>query len=61
MPTAQALEFARKSMVDLVEVAPTAVPPVCRIIDYGKFRYEQTKKEKVPERARKSPNSGKSD
>ena len=51
MPTAQALEIARKSMVDLVEVAPTAVPPVCRIIDYGKFRYEQTKKEKV---ARKS-------
>jgi translation initiation factor IF-3 len=53
MPTAQALEVARKSMVDLVEVAPTAVPPVCRIIDYGKFRYEQTKKEKVARRSQK--------
>jgi translation initiation factor IF-3 len=53
MPTAQALEVARKSMVDLVEVAPTAVPPVCRIIDYGKFRYEQTKKEKVARKSQK--------
>jgi translation initiation factor IF-3 len=53
MPTAQALEVARKSMVDLVEVAPTAAPPVCRIIDYGKFRYEQTKKEKVARRSQK--------
>ena len=53
MPTAQALEVARKNMVDLVEVAPTAVPPVCRIIDYGKFRYEQTKKEKVARRSQK--------
>jgi len=32
--------------LDLVEVAPTAAPPVCRILDYGKYRYEQTKKEK---------------
>ena len=40
-------------MVDLVEVAPTAVPPVCRIIDYGKFRYEQTKKEKVARKSQK--------
>jgi translation initiation factor IF-3 len=53
MPTAQALEVARKAMVDLVEVAPTAEPPVCRIIDYGKFRYEQTKKEKVARRSQK--------
>jgi translation initiation factor IF-3 len=53
MPTAQALEVARKAMVDLVEVAPTAVPPVCRIIDYGKFRYEQTKKEKVARKSQK--------
>ena len=53
LPTAQAIELARKSMVDLVEVAPTAVPPVCRIIDYGKFRYEQTKKEKVARKSQK--------
>lgn len=32
--------------MDLVEVAPTAVPPVCRLLDYGKFKYEQTKKER---------------
>ena len=53
MPTAQALELARKNSVDLVEVAPTAVPSVCRIIDYGKFRYEQTKKEKVARKSQK--------
>jgi translation initiation factor IF-3 len=53
MPTLQALEIARKAMVDLVEVAPTAEPPVCRIIDYGKFRYEQTKKEKTARKSQK--------
>jgi len=36
--------MAREKGVDLVEVAPTAVPPVCRLMDYGKFKYEQTKK-----------------
>ncbi len=46
MPTSQALETARKRNYDLVEVAPTAVPPVCRILDYGKFKYEQAKKER---------------
>ncbi|MDD5288910.1 MAG: translation initiation factor IF-3 [Dehalococcoidales bacterium] len=53
MPIALALETARKNNVDLVEVAPTAVPPVCRVIDYGKFRYEQTKKEKVARKSQK--------
>jgi len=38
--------MANEKGLDLVEVAPTATPPVCRILDYGKFRYEQTKKEK---------------
>jgi translation initiation factor IF-3 len=42
----QALEAARDAGLDLVEVAPTAVPPVCRILDYGKFKYEQAKKER---------------
>lgn len=53
MPIAQALEIARRNNLDLVEVAPTAVPPVCRIIDYGKFRYEQNKKEKVAKKSQK--------
>ena len=42
----EALNLARASGVDLVEIAPTATPPVCRIVDYGKFRYEQAKKDK---------------
>ena len=46
MPTAQAREIARKQNLDLVEVAATSVPPVCRLLDYGKFKYEQAKKER---------------
>jgi translation initiation factor IF-3 len=46
MPMYQALNLARERGLDLVEVAPTAVPPVCRILDYGKFKYEQSKKER---------------
>jgi translation initiation factor IF-3 len=41
-----ALNLARTSGVDLVEIAPTATPPVCRVVDYGKYRYEQAKKDK---------------
>ena len=41
-----AINLARSNTVDLVEIAPTANPPVCRLVDYGKFRYEQSKKEK---------------
>ena len=44
MPTEQALQQAYSQNLDLVEVAPEARPPVCRIMDYGKFRYEQSKK-----------------
>lgn len=44
--TSQALQMARDAELDLVEVASSATPPVCRILDYGKFRYEQSKKEK---------------
>lgn len=43
---AEALNLARSHGVDLVEIAPTANPPVCRVVDYGKFRYEQAKKDK---------------
>ena len=46
MPLSQAMETARKQNLDLVEVAPTAAPPVCRLLDYGKYKYEQTKKER---------------
>ena len=42
--TADALKMAEEADVDLVEIAPTAVPPVCRLMDYGKFRYEEQKK-----------------
>jgi translation initiation factor IF-3 len=41
-----ALTMARQQGVDLVEIAPNATPPVCRLVDYGKFRYEQAKREK---------------
>jgi translation initiation factor IF-3 len=40
----EALSLAESQQLDLVEVSPTAVPPVCRIMDYGKFKYQQSKK-----------------
>ena len=46
MPLSQAQEVARNHNLDLVEVAATAVPPVCRLLDYGKYKYEQAKKER---------------
>ena len=45
-PTPDALQLARERGLDLVEVAPMATPPVCRLMDYGRFKYEQTKKER---------------
>ncbi|GBD10666.1 Translation initiation factor IF-3 [bacterium HR23] len=53
MPTRQALELARERGLDLVEVAPQAVPPVCRLMDYGKFRYQQAKREREARKAQK--------
>ena len=50
----RALELARERGLDLVEVAPTSDPPVCRILDYGKFRYLQTTKEREMRRSSKS-------
>ncbi len=44
LPLSQALSLAKEEGLDLVEVAPQLDPPVCRIMDYGKFRYQQTKK-----------------
>ena len=46
IPIAEALEMARSRELDLVEVAANAVPPVCKLLDYGRFKYEQTKKER---------------
>ena len=44
MPTADALRLAQEADLDLVEVAPTARPPVCKLMDYGKFKYENAQK-----------------
>jgi len=44
--TKEALEIANEKSLDLVKIAPTAVPPVCKIMDYGKYKFELTKKEK---------------
>jgi translation initiation factor IF-3 len=49
----EALEIARSRGLDLVEVAPNAEPPVCRVLDFGKFMYERAKKEKEARRAQK--------
>ena len=46
-PTSKALQMAMELGLDLVEVAPKAQPPVCRIVEYSKFRYEQKKREKA--------------
>lgn len=51
IPTRQAIQMAHDADLDLVEVAPNSVPPVCRIMDFGKFLYERTKKEKEARRA----------
>ena len=48
---ADALAEATKAGLDLVEVSPTAAPPVCRIMDYGKFRYQQSKKVQVSKKS----------
>ncbi len=45
-PLSQALKFAEELELDLVEISPTAVPPVCKVVDYKKFLYEQKKKKK---------------
>jgi len=54
VPLSQALETARKHNLDLVEVAATAAPPVCRLLDYGKYKYEQTKKERELRRSQRA-------
>ena len=46
MPSKKAMELAEQKNLDLVKIAPQAAPPVCKIIDYGKYRFEQSKREK---------------
>ena len=46
MPTRRALELAEQAGLDLVKIAPQAKPPVCKLMDYGKYRFEQSKKER---------------
>ena len=53
MPTSRALQLAEEAGLDLVKIAPKAQPPVCKIIDYGKYRYEQTRKEKEARKKQK--------
>lgn len=53
LQTRDALALAQERDLDLVEVAPNAKPPVCRIMDYGKFRYEQSKREREARRRQK--------
>ncbi len=53
MPLDQARELAGNRNLDLVEVAATAVPPVCRLLDYGKYKYEQAKKEREAKKGQK--------
>ncbi len=54
MPTENALALARQKGLDLVEVSPTAMPPVCKISDYGRFKYEQSKKDKDTRKKQKN-------
>lgn len=54
MPTARAFALAQEKGLDLVEVAPTAVPPVCRILDYGQYKYELQKRDREAKRKQKS-------
>ena len=53
MSSREALQLAEEAGVDLVKIAPTAKPPVCKIVDYGKFKYEQTRKEKEAKKKQK--------
>ncbi len=53
VPGKEALRMAQEAELDLVKIAPTAKPPVCKIIDYGKYRYELARKEKEAKKKQK--------
>ena len=54
MSTREAMKLAAEAELDLVKIAPTAKPPVCKIIDYGKYKYEWTRKEKEAKKKQKT-------
>lgn len=54
MSSREAMRLAEEAGLDLVKIAPTAKPPVCKIVDYGKFKYEQTRKEKEAKKKQKT-------
>ncbi|MGI8968898.1 MAG: translation initiation factor IF-3 [Chloroflexota bacterium] len=54
IPLPRALDIARNDNLDLVEVQPMSQPPVCRLLDYGKFKYEQTRKEREARKTQKT-------
>ena len=54
MATRDALSIAVEKLLDLVEIAPTAKPPVCKLMDYGKYKYEQAKRDKDARKKQKS-------
>ncbi len=54
MSLRQAMDLAEQKNLDLVKIAPQATPPVCKIIDYGKFRFEQAKREKEAKKNQRS-------
>jgi translation initiation factor IF-3 len=60
MPTSAALEAAQEAGLDLVEVSPNADPPVCKILDYGKFRFQEQKKKNEARKSRRSSRSRRS-
>lgn len=61
MPPKDAMKIAREAGVDLVKIAPTAKPPVCKIVDYGKYKYEQLRKRRKPRKSRRQLKSKKLD
>lgn len=54
VPTREALDLARQRGYDLIEIAPTAKPPVCKLMDYGKFKYEQGRRDRESHKKQKS-------
>lgn len=52
--TAKAMDIARESGLDLVEISPNAEPPVCKVLDFGKFKYEQQKKANLARKKQKT-------
>ena len=54
MSVKEAMKLAEEAGLDLVKIAPTAKPPVCKIVDYGKYRYELARKEKEAKKKTKS-------